>query len=205
MTDTVLFCLTAVLLVLASRAKATLLFVCVLFAVFWIDWLLAGAGGYRFIPWVDAIAVYPLVLLTIKNLKYWSVSTTLLSAAVLPVHVWYWSEWAKGEWHPEPYKLAANSLFVLSIAVLAVGDTNVRQFIGTVLGVLDRAIFRASPLVRPSRRDGEQGVEEAGEVSGISPYTVRRLRIGYVRLGAWLSGRFSIWRVRDVARQEEAP
>jgi len=126
------------LIVLALLKRASFPLALTLCLVWLIDAILAGEGNYLAIPWVDVLAVYPVVMLARRNLKWWSVACVVLSLFVLPVHLWYWSLWSIGQWHPETYKLAANTLFLASVAVLVMGNYDIAAFVGRVLERLPR-------------------------------------------------------------------
>lgn len=102
-------------------------FAFVLAAIWLIDAALARTGQYLFIPWVDAFGVYPLLFLTLRQSKWWSVACSCFALLALPIHLWFWAFYLQGIDVVSVYVAVQNTLFLLSVAVLIAGTTNVRQ------------------------------------------------------------------------------
>ena len=188
------------LLSLALWKRPSRPFAAVLAWVMVVDALCAESGLFRTIQWIDALAVWPLVLLTARNVKWWSVTCSLASMAVLPMHLWFWKEYDQGVDVRQIYKVGANVLFVLSLLALVAGNTNVRELKLELHKWLDSLRDRGRALAYSRVGRAEAATRTEGPLD--EPVCTGRRR--NARLGRRVSGRFGHERVNR-AWQTKAP
>lgn len=121
-----------------------------------VSFIMEQRNLYDWIPYVDAVVFWLLMLLPAgvscsrRTLVLW------LQAGVMAVHALYWWEWCNYRDYGNEYKVALFGVYVFTMAVLALGNFDVRSFIGAVLQGL-RGFFDRSPrlgvahLSRPSQ------------------------------------------------------
>lgn len=125
-----------VLVAVALHKGASRPFAFALAAIWLADAALARTGQYLLIPWVDAFGVYPLIFLTWRGPKWWSLACSCLALLALPVHLWFWAWYLQGVDVVSIYVSVQNTLFLLSVAVLIAGTNNVRQLYDSAMDCL---------------------------------------------------------------------
>lgn len=98
---------------------------------------------YDWIPYVDAVVFWLLMLLPAGVSCSRRTLVIGLQGSVMVTHLAYWWEWCNYRDYGNEYKVALFCAYVVTMVILALGNFNVRSFVGAVLqglrGFLDRS------------------------------------------------------------------
>lgn len=149
----------SVLMVLALLNRRAFPYVCVL-ALNW-AWtaVFQAEGWWDWMPLLDAVTCYG--LLACFFIWPWRWGLTAFSISLLPLlcHLAYKWPQPEGVYYGVEYMYALQALSLASMAVLALGDWNVRSFVGAVLEGA-RSLFNGSSRPRLARHQARESLPQ---------------------------------------------
>lgn len=81
-------------------------------------------------PWVDCASIYPLTYMAFRRPKWWNVAIVVLCFVTVLSHLVFWTAYYANVYLGEEYKNALRALFLLSMAIALIGNTDVKRLVG---------------------------------------------------------------------------